>query len=112
MKEYITNRVHELYWEKDMNCARTTLLCLSELFEVAIEPQIMWSAVGLHGAGGYRAQCGLEFIFIDWEKQNRKWYLLVITLRLLLIKHFIHSGVLNCVQPVFQKIIHPICVKI
>ncbi|RAZ94424.1 redox-active protein, partial [Klebsiella oxytoca] len=59
MKEYITNRVHELYWEKDMNCARTTLLCLSELFEVAIEPQIMWSAVGLHGAGGYRAQCGL-----------------------------------------------------
>ena len=59
MKEYIRNRVHELYWEKDMNCARTTLLCLSELFEVAIEPQIMWSAVGLHGAGGYRAQCGL-----------------------------------------------------
>ena len=42
-----------------MNCARTTLLCLSELFKVAIEPQIMWSAVGLHGAGGYRAQCGL-----------------------------------------------------
>lgn len=23
------------------------------------EPQIIWSAVGLHGAGGYRAQCGL-----------------------------------------------------
>ncbi len=59
MKEYITKRVHELYWEKDMNCARTALVCLSELFEVAIEPQIMWSAVGLHGAGGYRAQCGL-----------------------------------------------------
>lgn len=59
MKEYITKRVHELYWEKDINCARTTLICLSELFEIAIEPQTICSAVGLHGAGGYRAQCGL-----------------------------------------------------
>ena len=42
MKEYI-------------NCARTALVCLSELFEIVIEPQTIWSAVGLHGAGGYRA---------------------------------------------------------
>ena len=59
MKEYVTKRVHELYWEKDINCARTTLICLSELFEIVIEPQTICSAVGLHGAGGYRAQCGL-----------------------------------------------------
>ena len=59
MKDYITNRVHELYWEEDINCAKTTLICLSELFEIAIEPQVICSAVGLHGAGGYRAQCGL-----------------------------------------------------
>lgn len=59
MKEYIARRVHELYWEEDINCARTTLICLSELFKVTIEPQTIWSAVGLHGAGGYRAQCGL-----------------------------------------------------
>lgn len=59
MKEYIMKRVHELYWNDDINCARTTLICLSELFETAIEPQTIWSAVGLHGAGGYRAQCGL-----------------------------------------------------
>ena len=32
---------------------------MSELFEIAIEPQTIWSTVGLHGAGGYRAQCGL-----------------------------------------------------
>lgn len=25
MKEYIINRVHELYWDGDINCARTTL---------------------------------------------------------------------------------------
>ena len=59
MKEYIKNRVHELYWNDDINCARTAIICLGELFETAIEQQTLWSAVGLHGAGGYRAQCGL-----------------------------------------------------
>ena len=59
MKEYIKNRVHELYWNDNVNCARTAIICLSELFETAIEQQIIWSAIGLHGAGGYRAQCGL-----------------------------------------------------
>lgn len=59
MKEWIAGRVHELYWEKDINCARTALLCLSELFETTVEPQVLWAAVGMHGAGGYRAQCGL-----------------------------------------------------
>lgn len=59
MKEHISKRVHELYWEKDINCARTALLCLSELFEVPLAPQTIQSAAGLHGAGGYRAQCGL-----------------------------------------------------
>ena len=59
MKEYITKRVHELYWEEDINCARTSLICLSELFDINIAQQTIWSAAGLHGAGGYRAQCGL-----------------------------------------------------
>lgn len=59
MNEYIKNRVHELYWNEDINCARTVIICLSELFKLDVEPQIIWAAVGLHGAGGYRAQCGL-----------------------------------------------------
>lgn len=59
MEEYIKNRVHDLYWKDDMNCARTTLICLSELFQIPIEQQTLWSAIGLHGAGKYRAQCGL-----------------------------------------------------
>ena len=59
MKECIKNWVHELYWNDDINCARTAIICLSELFETAVEPQTIWSAVGLHGAGGYRAQCGI-----------------------------------------------------
>ena len=59
IKKQIVNRVHELYWKDDINCARTTLICLGELFTTAIESQTILSAVGLHGAGGYRAQCGL-----------------------------------------------------
>lgn len=35
------------------------LICLSELFEIDLEKQTLCSAVGLHGAGGFRAQCGL-----------------------------------------------------
>lgn len=59
MEGYIKDRVHGLYWNDDINCARTVIICLSELFEIDVEPQISWAAVGLHGAGGYRAQCGL-----------------------------------------------------
>ena len=59
MKERIAKRVHELYWEKDVNCATTSLLCLSELLEVELQPQVLQAAAGMHGAGGYRAQCGL-----------------------------------------------------
>jgi len=31
--EYITKKIHELYWKDDINCARTMLICLSELLE-------------------------------------------------------------------------------
>lgn len=48
-----------MYWEHDINCARTALICLCELFNVNLEKQTLNAAIGLHGAGGYRAQCGL-----------------------------------------------------
>lgn len=35
--EYIKKRVHDLYWNGDVNCARTTLLILSELYEIPLE---------------------------------------------------------------------------
>lgn len=56
---YIERRVHELYWNDDINCARAMLVCLSELFKFKLEQQTMIAAIGLHGAGGFRAQCGL-----------------------------------------------------
>ena len=59
MNAFIEKKVHELYWDCNVNCARTMLLCLGELFGVTYEPQMLNAAVGLHGAGGYRAQCGL-----------------------------------------------------
>lgn len=59
MIEKIKKRVHQLYWDIDINCARTTLICLGELFQLDISRQSINAAIGLHGAGGYRAQCGL-----------------------------------------------------
>lgn len=55
----VRNRVHHLYYDLDVNCARTTLLCLGEVLDFPIEEQTYAAAVGLHGAGGFRAQCGL-----------------------------------------------------
>lgn len=59
MEFFVAKKVHELYWGSDVNCARTSLLCLGELFGVEISGQTLRSAIGLHGAGGFRAQCGL-----------------------------------------------------
>lgn len=49
--EQITAWVHHCYWDKDFNCARTTLFCLSELCRLPLHPQISQAAVGLNGAG-------------------------------------------------------------
>ena len=32
----IDERVHQLYWEDDINCARTMLICLSELYGIEL----------------------------------------------------------------------------
>ena len=74
--EYIRNTVHELYWGIDENCARTTLRILSHIFSIPMEKQTLDAAAGLHGAGGYTAQCGLVegalmFIGIEAEKAGK-----------------------------------------
>lgn len=51
--------VHELYWEKNYNCAKTMLTCLAEKFEIDLSAQVLHAATGMHGAGRFRAQCGL-----------------------------------------------------
>lgn len=52
-------RVHDLYWNSNLNCARAMLACLGEAFGVTVAPQTFHAAVGMHGAGRFRAQCGL-----------------------------------------------------
>ena len=56
---YINDEVHKHYWDHDDNCAFTTLSIVSKLFAVPLESQVMDAALGMHGAGGHRAQCGL-----------------------------------------------------
>lgn len=55
----IERQVHELYWNKDDNCAKTMLQCLSTAFHIPLLPQTLHAATGMHGAGRFRAQCGL-----------------------------------------------------
>jgi len=59
MEDIIKEKIHQLYWDLNFNCARTMLTCLSELFHFPISNQTMNAAIGMHGAGGFRAQCGL-----------------------------------------------------
>ena len=58
-RQLVHDRVHGAYWHEDWNCAETTLRILSEVLDVTPHPQVLDAAVGMHGAGGYRAQCGL-----------------------------------------------------
>lgn len=57
--DLIEERVHDYYWEKDLNCAATILKTLAEIFEIGLDSQVINSAVGMHGAGKFGAQCGL-----------------------------------------------------
>lgn len=59
LERFIEKEVHDLYWNDDINCARTILLTLSKLFQFSLAQQVLDAGIGMHGAGGYRAQCGL-----------------------------------------------------
>lgn len=57
--EQINERVHKYYWEDDINCATTVLKTLAGIYKINLEAQIIDSAIGMHGAGKFGAQCGL-----------------------------------------------------
>lgn len=58
-RQHINERVEEYYHQHDLNCATTTLRILAEHRGIDLSPQVVDAAVGMHGAGGYGAQCGL-----------------------------------------------------
>jgi len=51
--------VRHYYWDRDLNCARTTLRCLESMLQTPLHSQIYTAIVGCHGAGGTGGQCGL-----------------------------------------------------
>ena len=74
--KYIEDTVHEQYWKYDTNCAQTTHMCLSGIFEVELLVQTMNAAAGMHGAGGFRAQCGLvegALMFLGVYLSEKGW---------------------------------------
>lgn len=58
-RQQINERVEEYYHQHDFNCATTTLRILAEHTGIDLSRQVIDAAVGMHGAGGYGAQCGL-----------------------------------------------------
>ena len=59
IREWVAGEVRRHYWQENDNCARTVLAILAELGGRTIHPQVAAAATGLHGAGGFGAQCGL-----------------------------------------------------
>jgi len=59
LKELIEQRVHDYYWEEDLNCATTMLKTLGEIYKVKLDDQVIDSTSAIPGAGRFGAQCGL-----------------------------------------------------
>ncbi len=76
IREIIKERVYHYFWEEDLHCGRTSLLCMAELFDLKLEPQTVKAAIGMAGAGRFRAQCGLVegslmFLGIYFSQQGK-----------------------------------------
>ena len=59
VQQWACKRVHQCYWQDDWNCARTQLVLQCEAAQLPLPPLWAEAMAGLHGAGGYGAQCGL-----------------------------------------------------
>lgn len=58
-RQQIEQRIASCYRQEELNCATTTLKILAEKCHIKLSDQLLDAAVGMHGAGGYQAQCGL-----------------------------------------------------
>jgi C_GCAxxG_C_C family probable redox protein len=56
---FVNEKVHNLYWNHDMNCSTTTLLTLSEIFNINLSSQVLDAVTGMPGAGRSGSLCGL-----------------------------------------------------
>lgn len=55
----ILERVHELYWNDDKNCAITTVTILSEHYDVRLESQVIDGLAFMPGLGMNGLTCGI-----------------------------------------------------
>lgn len=72
--DLINERVHAYYWIDDINCAKTTLKTLAEIFEINLSSQVVESATGLPDKGIFGLPCGLvqgSLMFIGILGQER-----------------------------------------
>jgi hypothetical protein len=59
VQQWASERVRQCYWQNDWNCARSQLVLQCEAAQIQLPPMWAEAMAGLHGAGGYGAQCGL-----------------------------------------------------
>ena len=58
-QSFVQERIKKYYGNDDLSCTTANLKILSEKFNIKLSDQVYDSAVGMHGAGEYGAQCGL-----------------------------------------------------
>ncbi len=72
----IARAVHDSYWKEDLNCATAALMVLSRAFSLSLDKQVVDSALGMHGAACFGAQCGLvegPLLFLGIYGRHRGW---------------------------------------
>ena len=72
----IAQAVHDCYWDEDLNCATTALVVLSQAFSLTLDKQVVDSALGMHGAACFGAQCGLvegPLLFLGIYGRHKGW---------------------------------------
>lgn len=100
-REFINKKVHNLYWNHDMNCSATTLLTLSEIFLTNLCSQVVDAVTGIPGAGRSGSLCGLvggSIMFIGIRgKENGLGHEEIVTTCNNFVKGFEEEfGSLNC----------------
>jgi C_GCAxxG_C_C family probable redox protein len=58
-QSFVNEKVHNLYWNHDMNCSTTTLLTLSEIYHINLSSQVLDAVTGMPGVGRSGSLCGL-----------------------------------------------------
>ena len=59
IEDVVREKAHRCFWERNFNCAMTSVAVFSDLFPVNLDVQIFDAVIGMNGAGKFGAQCGI-----------------------------------------------------